>query len=109
MSTSTPVVVSRPKASPMPRPSMKLCTREPGRSQHAHLFVRAGLLRLVAVMEDDQPLGEEEQEESCADERADAGRVSDRVDRFGQNVEESHSEDDAAGQCDQGRELAVKA
>ena len=78
-------------------------------SQHSYLFVRAGLLRLIAVMEDERPLGEEEEQEARSDERAHASRVVDRVDRLGQNVEQSHSENDSPGECDQGRELAMKA
>jgi hypothetical protein len=64
-----------------------------------------GLLGLVTVMQDDGPLGEEEEQEPDADERADAIRVSDCVEGFGKHVEESDAEDDASGERDQGRQL----
>ena len=68
----------------------------------------ASLLGLVAVVEDEQPLGEEEDKEACSDERADAFRVPDCLDRLREDVEESDSEDDSARERDQGRELAMK-
>ena len=55
----------------------------------------AGLLRVVAVMQDERPLGEEEEKESQPDQPGNACRVPDRVDRFGQNVEETSAEDKA--------------
>ena len=43
---------------------MKLWTEQPGRAENADLLVCAGLLRVVAVMQDERALGEEEEEES---------------------------------------------
>jgi hypothetical protein len=45
--------------------------------------VRTSLLGIVAMMEDEQPLGEEEEQETETDERGDPGRVPDGVDRLG--------------------------
>ena len=66
---------------------MKLCRR--ARPRRGRRPARArGLLGVVAVVEDEQPLGEEEEEEAGADEQRHASRVVDRVDRLGQHVEQ---------------------
>ena len=83
--------------------------REACCAQHSHLFMCASLLGLVAVVEDEQPLGQEEEKKACTDECADAFRVPDCVDRLREHVEESDSQDDPARERDQGRELAMQA
>ena len=82
--------------------------REPGRPDRPHLGVRAGLLRVVPVVEHERALGEEEGEEAGADEGADAARAAERLDRLGQHVEERDRDDDAAGERDQRLEVAVE-
>ena len=60
--------------------------REPGRAQGSDLMVRAGLLRVVAVMQDQQALDQEEREEADAHQGRGRRCVADCVDRLWQHV-----------------------
>ena len=51
-------------------------------SEHTDLGMRPGLLGLIAVMKDEQPLGQEEREKPGADELGDPRRIANRVDGF---------------------------
>ena len=93
--------MSRWKASPIPRPSRKLCSESPAAASDADLGVRARLLRLVAVVQDERALREEEAEEARADEPGDPLRVADGLDRLRQHVEERDGDDDPARERDQ--------
>ena len=66
---------------------MKLCT-ESAAAPSAPSAHGLRLLGLVAVVENERALGEEEAEEACADEPGRRGGVADRVDSLGQHVEE---------------------
>jgi hypothetical protein len=68
----------------------------------------ARLLGLVPVMQDEEPLGEEERQETDAHEGGHPARIVDRVDRLWEHVEEGDGDDDAPGQCDRRCELASK-
>ncbi len=90
----------RLKASPIPKPVDEAVHRQPGRSERAYLCVGLGLLGLVAVMKNDEALGQEEEEEADADERRHEVGVVHRVDRLGQNVEERDRDHYSAGERD---------
>ena len=78
---------------------------EAGRPERADLGVGVHVRVVVAVVEHERALCEEEEDEAGADEQADAVRVADGLDRLGQHVEERHRDDDTAGERDRGREL----
>ena len=85
---------------------MKLWTGEPGRAEHAHLVVRAGPVAVVAVVEDDRPLDEEEREEAAAGEPADGSSPSPSdLEGLREHVEQRHRDHDPAGERDQRLEL----
>ena len=88
---------------------MKLCSDRPAAPRAPTWRVRPRLLRLVAVMQDERALREEEEEEARADVQADALGIADRLDRLRQDVEERDRDDHAAGQRDRGREVAGEA
>jgi len=69
---------------------MKLCTDRPAAAN-------------------DAALDEEEEEEAGADDRHHAARAADRVERLRQYVEERDRDDDAPGQRDQRRQVAMEA
>src|SRR5919108_858938 len=71
--------------------------------------MRPGLLGLVAVVEDEAALGQEEGEEADAGEHPDLLRIADGLHRLREDVEEGDRDDDAAGQRDRGYELAAQA
>jgi hypothetical protein len=75
-----------------------------GRAQRAHPRMGARLIRLVAVMENQDTLGEEEEHEACADEREGVAR-REKLERLRQDVEECNGDHDAAGEGDQSRQL----
>ncbi len=82
--------------------------REARRAERAHRGVRARLLLLVAVVEDEHALGQEEEQEARAGDGGRAPGAADRVERLGQDVEQRHRDDDAAGQGDQRLEVAME-
>jgi hypothetical protein len=67
--------------------------------------MRARLLRLVAVVQHECALGEEEADEAGAHQQPDPVRVADGLDRLGEDVKERDGDDHAAGQRDRRREL----
>ena len=83
---------------------MKLCAREAERAQGADLVMGARLRRVVAMVEDEHPLGEEEGDEAGPGQRADLARVVEVLERLRQHVEERHRDHDAAGERDQRRQ-----
>jgi hypothetical protein len=101
--------VSMPKASPMPSPSMKLCAESPAAPRTPTRALRAGLLGLVAVMQNEDAFGEEEGQEADPDEQRHALFVADGLDRLGQDVEERHRDHDSARERDQRVQVAVQA
>ena len=68
----------------------------------------ARLVRLVAMVEDQQALGEEEEHEPRADDREGVPRLENPK-CLGQHVEERNRNDDAAGQRDDRRQFAAQA
>jgi hypothetical protein len=56
----------------------------------------ASLLGIVAVVENEHALGEEEGEESDPGEQADLSRVAEVLERLREHVEERDGDDDAA-------------
>ena len=78
---------------------------ESGRAEGTDARVRLRLVGLIAMVEDEQPLDQEEAEKACTDQRSDATRVADRVHRLGQHVEQRDRDDDAAAERDQGVDL----
>ena len=91
-----------------PEPVDEAVKRKARGAERADLCVGPRLLGLVAVVQDDQPLGEEEREKAHADEPCDALGVVHRLDRLRQHVEERHRDDDPAGERDQRHQLAVQ-
>jgi hypothetical protein len=83
--------------------------RETAGPERPDLRVGPGLLRLVAVVQHEQPLCKEEREEARAHECRHAAGVVHRVDRLRQHVEERHRHDDAAGERDRGGQVAAQA
>jgi hypothetical protein len=79
------------------------------RAERTNLFVGPGPLRLVAVVQDEKALGDEEEQEARSDERHDPAFVPDRCEGFWDQVEERHSHDDPARERDRRLQLPVKA
>ena len=95
-----------PEREPDPEAVDEAVQREAGRTERADLRVGVDVRVVVAVMEDERALGEEEEDEAGADEHADAVRVVDRLDRLRQHLEERDGDDDPARERDRGRQLA---
>ena len=91
---------------PDPEPVDEAVQRQPGRAKSADLGVRVDVLCVVSVVEDERPLGDEEEDEAGADEEPEQLRVIQRLGRFGQHLEERHRDDDSPRERDRGRELA---
>ena len=91
-----PVSVSTPNASPMPEPVDEAVHGEAERPGHADLMVRARLLGVVAVVQDEHALEQEEAEEPGADQQPDLVGVSEQLHRLRADVEERDRDDDAA-------------
>ena len=70
--------------------------RERARSERAHVRVGARLFRRIAMVEHEQPLGEEEGQEPDPDQHTDALRVVEDLDRLRQHVEQCDGHHDAA-------------
>ena len=83
--------------------------RDRARAERADVAVSARLLGGVAVVQDEQPLGEEEADEPGADERPHAVRVVEDLDRLRQDVEQRDRDDDTARERDRRREVAAQA
>ncbi len=81
--------------------------RQAGGTERSHVMVRAGVFLVVSVVEHERTLGQEERQKPGTDEPRHVPRVSDGVDRLRQDVEEGDGDHDAAGQCDQGLQLAL--
>ena len=94
-----------PERQPDPEAVDEAVHGEAGRAERADLGVRVDVRVVVAVMEDERPLGEEEEDEAGPDERPDELRVVDRLDRLRQHIEERDGDDDAAGERDRSRQL----
>ena len=94
-----------PEREPDPEAVDEAVQREAGRSERADLGVGVDVLVVVAVVEDERSLGEEEEHEAGADEQPDPVRVVDRLDRLRQHLEERDGDDDPAGERDRGRQL----
>ena len=103
--TRSPVVVFEAERQADAEAVDEAVQREPRGAQGSDLRMSARLLGLVAMVEDESPLGEEEEEEAGADERADAVRVPDCLEGLGQDVEERDADHDAARERDQRRQL----
>ena len=61
------------------------------------------------MVQDEVPVGDEEEDEPCTDEGHDPVLVPDSLERLGNEVEERDGDDDAAGQGDRRLQLAVQA
>jgi hypothetical protein len=85
-----------PERKPDLRPVDKAVDREAGGAERPHLMVRPRLLRVVAVVQHQQPLDQEEGEEAGADQGRGRLGVADRVDRLGQHVEQRDGHHDPA-------------
>lgn len=70
--------------------------------------MRASVLRIVTVVEDEHAFHQEEAEEPGADEACHQSRVVDGADRLGEHVEEGDRHDDPAGERDHGLERMVE-
>ena len=92
-----------------PEPVDQAVDREAGRAERADPMVRPGLVRLVAVMKDEDALSHEEEEEAGADDRERVSRIVQRPKRLRKDVEEGDRDDDAAGERDQRRQLPTQA
>ena len=95
-----------PEREPDPEAVDEAVHREAGRAEHADLGMRVDVRVVVAVVEHERALGEEEEDEAGAHEGAHQLRVVDRLDRLRQDVEERDGDDDAAGERDRRRQLA---
>ena len=104
MKTRKPVVVVEAEGEADPEPVDEAVDREAERAENPDAVVGAGLVGVVAVVEDQRPLGEEEGEEADRDEGGRPARVADVFDPLGEDVEERDGDDDAAGQRDHGRQ-----
>ena len=100
---------STPKAKPIPSPSMKLWTESPSGAEDADPSWARVSHRLVAVVQDQHPLGEEEAEEAGRDQGGGEVGVADPFDPLGQHVEQGDGDDDAAGQRQQRRQAVGEA
>ena len=107
-STRTPVAVSRPKASPIASPSVNVY-RESGGAQRADTGMRLRLLRIVSVVQDEVPVGDEEEDEPRTDEGHHPVLVPDSLERLRNEVEQRDGNDDAAREGDRRLQLAVQA
>ena len=83
--------------------------RESQCAERADAAVGERVLGVVAVMEDERALRQEEGEEPGADEPGHGAAVADRVERLRQHVEERDRDDDPARQGDQRLELAASS
>ena len=104
--TSSPVVVSRPNARPIPRPSMKLCSESPAAPRAPTCACAARLLGLVAMVEDERRSARKKKRKPAPTSVPTRVRVLDRLERLGQDVEERDTDHDAARERDQRRQLA---
>jgi hypothetical protein len=82
--------------------------RKRTRPERPDVRVCARLVRLVAVMEDKEALGEEEEHEPRADDRERVARLE-KPKCLRQDVEERNGNDDAAGQRNDRRQFAAQA
>src|SRR5262249_31863511 len=76
--------------------------------ERAHSRMRARLVRLVAMMEDEDALGEEKEHEAHADDCERVPRLE-KPKRLRKHVEERNGDDDAAGQGNHRRQFAAQA
>ena len=83
---------------------MKLCAERPSAPRVPTRSMGASLRRVVAMVEDEHPLGEEEGDEAGSGERADLARVVEVLERLREHVEERHRDHDPAGERDQRRQ-----
>ena len=83
--------------------------RNRARAESPDVAVRASLLGGIAVVQDEQPLGEEEADEPGAHERPHAVRVVEDLDRLRQDVEQRHRDDHTARERDRRGEVAAQA
>src|SRR6185437_6730299 len=94
---------------PDAEPVDEAVNREPGGAEDTDVVVRPRLLLVVAVVQYQPALREEERQEACADEPGGAPRIADRVDRLGEDVEQRDRHDHAARECDQRVQVASHA
>ena len=93
---------------PDPEPVDEAVDREPEGAEDPDARVCARLLGLVAMVQHERALGEEEAEEAAP--TTAVTRRACRPDRcFREHVEERDRDDDAAGERDHGRQLLAKA
>src|SRR5215207_5947344 len=70
--------------------------------------MRLRLLRIVSVMQDEVSVGDEEEDESRADERHDSVLVSNRIEGLRNEVEKGDGNDDAARERDRRLQLPMQ-
>ena len=71
--------------------------------------MRASLVRVVAMVQDEQPLDQEEREEADPDQRRDPSGVAHVVDRLRKDVEQRDRDHHPAGESDDRRQRTREA
>jgi hypothetical protein len=80
--------------------------RQTGCAQCADLCVGVDVLGVVAMVQDEGPLSEEEEDEAAPDEEAEQLGIVERRRGLGEDLEERDRHDDAAGERDHRRQVA---
>ena len=106
--TSSPVVVLTPNASPIPRPSMKLCIESPAAPRTPTCSWARACSASSRWCRTSARSARKKIRKPSADEPGDASGVADRVDRLRQHVEERDADHDPACERDQRRQLAMQ-